>query len=118
MSIASVRTTALALGVVYAAIGVLGFVAGEMLGPFGASPLVSGVHLVAGLIAIWASRTGDETRSAMAALALVFGALVVASFAAPQLIVAASATTLLHAATALIAAYLAFGERLLGSARA
>ena len=118
MSTAFVRKTALGLGVLYAAIGVLGLVAGEMVGPFGASPLVSGVYLVAGLIAVWASRAGDETRSAMTALALVFGALVVAGFVAPQLIAAAPATILLHAATALIAAYLAFGERLLGGARA
>jgi hypothetical protein len=106
-----VRKTTLGLGVLYAAIGVLGFVAGELIGPFGTSPLVSGVHVVAGLIAVWASRAGDEVGSAMAALALVFGALVVAGFVAPQMVAAAPAMTLLHLATALIAGYLAFNER-------
>ena len=118
MSTGLVRKTALGLGALYAALGVLGFVAAEMVGPFGASPLVSGVYLVAGLIAVWASRVGDETRSAMTALALVFGALFVAGLVAPQVVAAAPATILLHAVTALIAAYLAFGERLLGSGSA
>jgi hypothetical protein len=118
MSTRFVRQTTLGLGILYAAIGVLGFVAGEQLGPFGTSPLVSGVHVVVGLIAVWASRARDEVRSAMAALTLVFGALVVAEFVAPQLVAAAPGTTVLHLVTALVAAYLAFGERLPGGAEA
>jgi hypothetical protein len=50
-------------------------------------------------------------RNAMALLAIVFAALVVATFVAPQVALPATVVTLLHAATAVVIGYAAFGER-------
>ena len=60
--------------------------------------------------------THSMTRNLMALLAIVFAALVATTFLAPQLAVPATIVTLLHAVTAIVVGYAAFGER--GSARA
>jgi hypothetical protein len=60
--------------------------------------------------------TNSMTRNLMALLAIVFAALVVATFVAPQVALPAAIVTLLHAVTAIVVGYAAFGER--GSARA
>ena len=55
--------------------------------------------------------TDSLVRNAMALLAIVFAALVVATFVAPQIALPATIVTLLHAATAIVVGYAAFGER-------
>jgi hypothetical protein len=50
-------------------------------------------------------------RSAMALLAIVFAALVAVAFVAPQVAVPGTFVTLLHAVTAIVVGYAAFGER-------
>lgn len=83
----SARTVALALGILYVAVGVLGFVPGItsnglLLGIFAVNTLHNIAHLVLGAVLIWAARSAMLT-SANRALAVVFGVLVVASFVAP-----------------------------------
>ena len=60
--------------------------------------------------------TQSMTRNLMALLAIVFAALVAATFVAPQVALPSTIVTLLHAVTAIVVGYAAFGER--GSARA
>lgn len=60
--------------------------------------------------------TQSLTRNLMALLAIVFAALVAATFIAPQVAVPSTIVTLLHAVAAIVVGYAAFGER--GSARA
>jgi hypothetical protein len=50
-------------------------------------------------------------RNAMALLAVVFTALVAATFVAPQLALPATVVTLLYAITAIVVGYAAFGDR-------
>jgi hypothetical protein len=50
-------------------------------------------------------------RNAMALLAVVFAALVAATFVAPQVVSVPTWLTLLHGAGALVTGYAAFGER-------
>ena len=51
------------------------------------------------------------TRNAMALLAIVFAALVAVPFVAPQVALPSTIVTLLHAVTAIVVGYAAFGER-------
>ena len=55
--------------------------------------------------------TQSLIRNAMALLAVVFAALVVVTFVAPQAVLPSTIVTLLHAATAVVVGYAAFGER-------
>jgi ABC-type multidrug transport system permease subunit len=51
------------------------------------------------------------TRNLMALLAIVFTVLVAATFVAPQVVTVPAWLTLLHAASALVTGYAAFGDR-------
>lgn len=69
MSMLSVRNIALILGVFYAAIGLLGFVPatlenGQLFGLLAVSPVNNLVHLVTGLVAIWASQMARDSATA------------------------------------------------------
>src|SRR4051794_14454208 len=92
------RNIALAIGVFYSTIGLLGFVPGVALasgqpdqsllfGLLGTSVLLNLVHLAIGLIALWASQQPASCRSTLtglgAAFALLTGAAFVAPFAGP-----------------------------------
>ena len=85
----------LALGVVYALIGVLGFIPGItvpngmapgqglLLGIFAVNAIHNIAHLVLGAALIWAATTGDSVRMVNKGLAAVFAILVVGSLIAP-----------------------------------
>jgi hypothetical protein len=84
----------LALGVVYLAVGVLGFIPGItvpssapgqglLLGIFAVNTVHNIAHLVLGAALVWAATTGDNVRLVNKGLAVVFAILVVGSVIAP-----------------------------------
>jgi hypothetical protein len=84
----------LVFGIVYALIGVLGFVPGItqpssapgqglLLGIFAVNTIHNIAHLVLGAALIWASTTGSMVRTVNRGLAVVFALLVVGSLIAP-----------------------------------
>jgi hypothetical protein len=93
MSIALAQRLSLGLGIVYAAIGVLGFIPGVtmdaghghglLLGIFAVNTLHNVVHLAVGAVLIWAAMTPARTIMVNRALAVVFALLVVVSLIAP-----------------------------------
>jgi hypothetical protein len=115
------RKIALGFGVVYLAVGVLGFVPGItvpsdhpghglLLGIFAVNTLHNLVHLLAGagLVAAGISPAGTA-RTLRWALAAVFAVLIPASFIAPimEAVPLNLPDTLLHTASALLTGYLA-----------
>lgn len=84
----------LALGIVYIAVGVLGFIPGVtvpssmpgqglLLGVFAVNTIHNIAHLVLGAALVWAATTGDSVRMVNKGLAAVFAVLVVGSLIAP-----------------------------------
>src|SRR5581483_10453616 len=94
---------ALVMGVVYTAIGVLGFVPTIALPGFATDPAHSLVHVLVGLLALWASQL-PNARGAMRAAALLFVLLMLVPPAASFTL------TAVYFASALVAGYAAFGE--------
>jgi len=103
MSQALTRKLALVVGAFYAAIGVLGFVPAIPLTGFATDPAHNLVHVLVGLLALWASQL-PNARGAMRAAAFLFVLL--------MLVPPAASTTMvgLYFASALLAGYAAFGE--------
>jgi len=104
----------LGLGIVYIAIGVLGFVPGItsnglLLGIFAVNALHNIAHLALGAVLIWGSMSAAIT-TVNKAMAVVFGALVLVSFIAPivEQLPLNPPDTILHLASAAITAYLGF----------
>lgn len=104
----------LGLGIVYVAIGILGFVPGIttdglLLGIFAVNTLHNIAHLVLGAVLIWGSMSPAIT-SVNKAMAVVFGVLVIASFVAPivEQLPLNPPDTILHLASAAVTAYLGF----------
>jgi len=104
----------LGLGILYVAIGILGFVPGItsdglLLGIFAVNALHNIAHLVLGAVLIWGSMSAAIT-TVNKAMAVVFGVLVIASFIAPILeqLPLNPPDTILHLASAAITAYLGF----------
>lgn len=102
------------LGVLYVAIGILGFVPGItsnglLLGIFAVNALHNIVHLVIGLALVWGSRSADFTM-VNKVLAVVFAVLVVGSFIAPivEQVPLNPPDTVLHLVSMAITAYLGF----------
>ena len=127
MNTDNARKIALGFGVVYLAIGVLGFVPGVtvpgehpghglLLGIFAVNTLHNLVHLLAGvgLVAAGVSPAG-AARTLLWALTAVFAVLIPASFIAPivEAVPLNLPDTLLHTASALLTGYLAstLGQR-------
>jgi hypothetical protein len=84
----------LAFGIVYLAVGVLGFVPGItvpssapgqglLLGIFAVNAVHNLAHLVLGAALVWAATTGQSVRMVNKGLAVVFAILVVGSLVAP-----------------------------------
>ena len=104
----------LVLGIVYVAIGILGFVPGItsdglLLGIFAVNTLHNIAHLVLGAALIWGSVSPMIT-TVNKAMAVVFGVLVIASFVAPiiEQLPLNPPDTILHLASAALTAYLGF----------
>ena len=104
----------LVLGVVYVAVGILGFVPGIttdglLLGIFAVNALHNIAHLVIGAALIWGSMSAAIT-TVNKVMAVVFGVLVIASFIAPvvEQLPLNPPDTVLHLASAAITAYLGF----------
>jgi hypothetical protein len=114
----------LVLGIVYVAIGILGFVPGItsdglLLGIFAVNTLHNIAHLVLGAVLIWASMSPAITM-VNKAMAAVFAVLVVASFIAPiiEQLPLNPPDTILHVASAAITAYLGFFAEGMATSRA
>ena len=128
MNADTARKIALGFGVVYLAVGVLGFVPGItvptdhpghglLLGIFAVNTLHNLVHLIAGAGLVAAGLSPSGTASTILwALAAVFALLIPASLIAPVLeaVPINVPDTLLHTVSALLTAYLAMN---VGSAR-
>jgi hypothetical protein len=104
----------LGLGILYVAIGVLGFVPGitsdgMLLGIFAVNALHNIAHLVLGAALIWGSMSAAIT-TVNKAMTVVFGVLVIASFVAPivEQLPLNPPDTILHLASAALTAYLGF----------
>lgn len=117
----SAQKITLALGVVYVLIGILGFVPGItsnglLLGIFAVNPLHNIAHLVLGAVLIWGGTSASYT-SVNKAMAVVFAALVVASFIAPivEQLPLNPPDTILHLVSALLTGYLGFAAKPAGT---
>ena len=104
----------LGLGILYVAIGILGFIPGItsngfLLGIFAVNTLHNIAHLVLGAVLIWGSMSAAIT-TVNKAMAVIFGVLVIASFVAPivEQLPLNPPDTILHLASAAITAYLGF----------
>jgi len=94
MSRSTAIKISLVFGVVYLAVGVLGFIPGItqpstmpgqglLLGIFAVNTVHNLAHLVLGAALVWAATTGDNVRMVNRGLAAVFAILVVGSLVAP-----------------------------------
>jgi hypothetical protein len=94
MSNSTAARISLVLGIVYVAIGILGFIPGItqpsgmpgqglLLGVFAVNTVHNLAHLVLGATLIWASTQGERVRMINKGLAVVFAVLVVGSLVAP-----------------------------------
>jgi hypothetical protein len=110
----SIQRIILAFGVVYVAIGILGFVPGItsnglLLGIFAVNALHNIAHLAIGAALVWG---GMSARASIVnkTMAVVFAVLVVASFVAPILeqLPLNPPDTVLHLVSMLITGYLGF----------
>jgi len=104
----------LGLGILYVAIGILGFIPGItsnglLLGIFAVNALHNIAHLVLGAALIWGSMSPAIT-TVNKAMAVVFGVLVIASFIAPiiEQLPLNPPDTILHLVSAAVTAYLGF----------
>ena len=108
----------LGLGILYVAIGILGFIPGittngMLLGIFAVNALHNIAHLVLGAILVWAAMSPGMLTSVNKAMAVVFAVLVLASFIAPvvEQLPLNPPDTILHRASAAITSYLGFAAR-------
>lgn len=110
------KTITLVLGIVYIAVGILGFIPGIvtadglLLGIFAVNTIHNIAHLAAGAILVWGGLSAANTVMANRIMAVVFLALVVASFIAPvvEQVPLNPADSALHLASAAITGYLGF----------
>jgi hypothetical protein len=110
----SLQRVTLALGVLYVAIGVLGFVPGItsnglLLGIFQVNTLHNIAHLALGAVLIWGGMSPSYVM-VNKVLAVVFAVLVVASFVAPVLeqLPLNPPDTVLHLASMILTGYIGF----------
>jgi hypothetical protein len=111
---ATAKKISLAFGIVYLAVGVLGFVPGLtmqglLLGVFAVNTVHNLAHLVLGGALVWAAMSAQFT-SVQRGLAVIFAVLVVGSFVAPIVegVAINPPDTGLHLVSALLTAYLGF----------
>ena len=125
------RYFALAMGILYLLVGILGFIAtddreiadlavdsgsGDLLGLFPVNVLSHLFHLAVGVLGVLAYRSFDFARNYSRGLAIVYGLLAVMGLIDPGdldrtfgLLPLHSHNIWLHALTALVAAYFGFG---------
>jgi hypothetical protein len=104
------------LGIVYLAVGVLGFIPGIttpqglLLGIFAVNPIHNIVHLAAGAILVWAGMSADMVTQVNKVMAVVFAVLVVVSFIAPiaEGVAINPPDTLLHLLSAGLTGYVGY----------
>lgn len=113
----SLQRITLALGVVYIAIGVLGFVPGItsnglLLGIFQVNALHNVAHLALGAALVWGGMSPNYVM-VNKVLAVVFAVLVVVSFVAPivEQLPLNPPDTILHLASAALTGYIGFLAR-------
>lgn len=113
----SASTVALALGVFYVLIGILGFIPGVtnnglLLGIFAVNALHNIAHLVIGAVLIWGARSAS-VGPVLRAMTVVFAVLVVASFVAPivEQLPLNPPDTILHLVSMAITGYFGFMNR-------
>ena len=117
------RNITLGLGILYVAIGILGFIPGitsngMLLGIFAVNTLHNIAHLVLGAILVWAAMSPGMLTTVNKAMAVVFAVLVVASFVAPivEQLPLNPPDTILHLVSALVTGYLGFASRSMATA--
>ena len=117
----TVQRITLGLGVVYIAIGILGFIPGItvpagppgqglLLGIFAVNTVHNIVHLIAGAVLIWGGLSADNVTTVNKVMAVVFALLVPVSFIAPiaEGVAINLPDTFLHIVSALLTGYLGF----------
>ena len=109
------KTIVTILGVVFLAIGVLGFVNDPILSIFEVNGLHNVVHLVSGALALWAVSMGaGATKTFSKVFGVVYGLVAVLGFALPSLMTSLldvnMADNILHIVLAVIFLYLGFGR--------
>jgi hypothetical protein len=126
MERSTIQKITLGFGVVYALIGVLGFIPGIttrpadpgpvpgeglLLGIFAVNVVHNLAHIVLGAVLIWGGRSATNVVPVNKAMAAVFAALVVVSVIAPiaEGVAINPPDTILHLASALLTGYLGFG---------
>ncbi|MBI3966769.1 MAG: DUF4383 domain-containing protein [Chloroflexi bacterium] len=123
MSTYLAQRIALVFGIVYVAIGLLGFVPGVtvstaqagqslLLGIFAVNRIHNIAHLAVGALLIWAGISAEHFSWLGKALAAVFALLVIVSFVAPiaEGVAINLPDTALHLVSALLVGFLAFGS--------
>ena len=121
MSRSAAIRISLVFGIVYLAVGVLGFIPGItqpstmpgqglLLGIFAVNTVHNLAHLVLGAALVWAATTGDNVRMINKGLAAVFAILVVGSLVAPVVegVAINPADTALHLGSLLVTAAVGF----------
>ena len=126
MERATIQKITLGFGVVYALIGVLGFIPGIttrpadpgpvpgeglLLGIFAVNVVHNLAHIVLGAVLIWGGLSATNVVPVNKAMAVVFAALVVVSVIAPiaEGVAINPPDTVLHLLSALLTGYLGFG---------
>src|SRR5687767_13110869 len=117
----TVQRITLGLGIVYIAIGVLGFIPGItvpagppgqglLLGIFAVNTIHNIVHLIAGAVLIWGGLSAANVTTANKVMAVVFALLVPVSLIAPlaEGVAINLPDTLLHIVSALLTGYVGF----------
>jgi hypothetical protein len=120
----TVQRITLGLGIVYVAIGILGFIPGItvpagppgqglLLGIFAVNTLHNIVHLIAGAVLIWGGLSAANVTTANKVMAVVFALLVPVSLIAPiaEGVAINLPDTFLHIVSALVTGYLGFYAR-------
>lgn len=111
-----VKSVTWILGIVFIAIGVLGFVNNPVLGLFEVDTVHNIVHLLSGLLALGAAATGESyARLYLIIFGLVYGVVTVIGFTMGGdilgLFVVNTADNYLHAALALVMLAVGFGGK-------
>ena len=109
------KTVVTILGVVFIAIGLLGFVNNPILGIFGVNMLHNIVHIVSGALALWAVNKGmDATVLFSKVFGVVYGVVAVLGFVLPalmmDLLAVDMADNILHVVLAVVFLYIGFGS--------
>lgn len=73
------KKIAMTIGVVFIAVGLLGFVSNPILGIFAAGTVHSLVHLISGIFLVWSSKKGTSNK-ALKIVGIVYGIVTILGF--------------------------------------